>query len=142
MKQQGEIRGLLDKADSRDIVARYKVGRAICELWKDSAYGSNSLEKLAKLLGRSSSLIHNLARIARTWPDVDQVAELIAKANENGTRLTLSHLTELVREQNAKRFQSLMEVALDRQRAEESLPAPRGSTGTRPSPRNRSENNQ
>ena len=88
LRKAVEIRELIDNADNRNIMARYKVGRAIGEVRDDCADGGNPVEKLAKLIGRSSSLLYNLMNIARTWPDADQFAELIAKASENGTRLT------------------------------------------------------
>jgi hypothetical protein len=119
-----EIRELLASADSRNIMGRYEVGRAIHELREDPdpAYGNNPevrLVKLAKLLGHSESLIRNLAEIARTWPDAEEFARLAARTNWEGKTLTLSHFIELTREPNADYRERAMDEALQGRSAAE-----------------------
>ena len=101
LRRAVEFQRLLAPA-GRDIAARYEVGRAINEVWGDDSYGGNALVKLAKLLGRSSSLIYRLANLARAWPDADQFAEMVANANAIGTRLTQADLIDRARELGAQ----------------------------------------
>ncbi len=113
LREAVKIRDLLDKVDSRNLMARYEVGQAIREVWEEKrAYGSNPVVKLAKLIGRSSSLLHDLMNIARTWPDAEEFAAIVARTSPDGARLTWNHFVELSREADTDRRQRLTDLAL------------------------------
>ena len=67
---------------------------------------------LQKGIGRSSSLLYDLMNIARTWPDANRFAALVARTSLDAARLTWNHFVELLREADTDRRQRLTDLAL------------------------------
>ena len=112
LMESNRIRDRIAKNEKNDVLARYEVAVAIHGLRDAAKYGSNAVTKLAMFLGWSLTTVQDYAKVAATWPDAQNFAELAAEKNKNGIPLTWSHFTLLMREEDTEVRANLMAQAL------------------------------
>lgn len=104
-----EIQKLWVEADQHDVLARYPIAVHCREVRDGGGYGTGAVNKLANYLGRNPSTVHDYAKVAEFWPDEQQFRNTVMGV---GKCLSLSHVVELTREEDADRRQRLMAQAL------------------------------
>jgi hypothetical protein len=117
LKACTQVRAILDRADKQDIQARYEAA-VLCLEIRDGAgeggrYGKKAVQILAKNLGWSKSGVHAYANVAKTWPDLGQIDELVNRFEKANKRLSWSHLVLLAGVASAKQREGLIANTVD-----------------------------
>lgn len=108
-----DIRDLLDGQRHDKATTWYAVGQKVVKVMADAEYGKKAVAKIAKALGRDATGLYEAGRVARTWSR-QQFERLIEKRDiVRGNRLSWSHLVELLRVDESRDRNLLINKVLD-----------------------------
>jgi hypothetical protein len=125
LKAANTIRDMLAQAEASDIMKRYDVAVAIEQVRANAAYGKKAVQLLADHLGLPVQTCHDMANVAKRWPNKKAFEKLATKPGKFGVPLSWSHFIQFGREEDAKRRGGLLTKARDNGWTVEQLKAER-----------------
>lgn len=105
------IEATLKKGEEQSCASLHEIGGRVSRLLDTAKYGSRAVFLVAAAAGVMPRQLYHAAKFYKTFLDRKKVEKLMARRENGGYRITLSHLFELMSVDDATRRADLVELA-------------------------------